>query len=253
MLLPEEILDELKQYMITNNTHIPYISPIIKRKPIEIPVHQEKEKEKEKNTIFVPQEKDTLFWIFYVIKNGFADYEYPGNTLFVKEKEEKFKLIEYLRLNKHLLKTNKIKNVKEDIEDELANKEVIGMKTFIALCIGYKINILFIHKRKCFDLISIEGNPYHIIQHKENHRPKQKFNQKNFNPNYYSYEMDPTQEMITNYKDNYFKWDIIDKPIKGLSAYKVDELLEICKKLELSIKDGKILKKDLYEMIVLNI
>ena len=258
MLLSEEILDELKQYMITNNTHIPYISPIIKRKPIEIPVpqEQEQEKEKEKTNIFIPQEKDTLFWIFYVIKNGFADYEYPGNTSFVKEKEEKFKLIEYLRLNKQLLKSNKIKNVKEDIEDELANKEVIGMKTFIALCIGYKINILFIHKRKCFDLVSIEGNPYHVIHHKENQQPKQKFNQKNLQgckANYYSYEMDLTQEMITNYKDNYFKWDTIDKPIKGLSAYKVDELLEICKKLELQIKDGKILKKDLYELIVLNI
>ena len=71
--------------------------------------------------------------------------------------------------------------------------------------------------------------------------------------NYYSYEMDFTPEMISNYKDNYFNWETIDKPIKGLSSYKVDELMEICKKLELPIKDGKILKKDLYEMVILNI
>ena len=249
MLLSEDILDELKQYMITNNTYIPVkiIKPLIT--PIQLQVQTKKV------DFFIPEEKDRLFWIFYIIKNGFSDYEYPGNTSFVKEKEEKFKLIEYLRLNKQMLKTNKIKNIREDIEDELANKEVIGMKTFIALCIVYKINILFIHKRKCFDLVSIEGNPYHIIHHRENKQPiyNKGHSHNKCQPNYYSYELDSTPEMLSSYKDNYFNWESIDKPIKGLSAYKVDELMEICKKMELPIKDGKILKKDLYEMIVLNI
>ena len=250
MLLSEDILDELKKYMITNTTYVPYI-PVKNNKSL-IPVKLQVQTKKD--NFFIPEEKDKLFWIFNVIKNGFAEYEFPGNTSFVKEKEEKFKLIEYLRFNKQLLKTNRIKNIREDIEDELANKEVIGMKTFIALCIVYKFNILFIHKRKCFNLVSIEGNPYHIIHHRDNkillnHNKGHNKDQMN----YYSYEMDFTPEMISNYKDNYFNWETIDKPIKGLSSYKVDELMEICKKLELPIKDGKILKKDLYEMVILNI
>ena len=96
------------------------------------------------SSFFIPQEKDGLFWCFYVIKNGFAAYEYPGATSFVNEKAEKFKLIESLRTKKQVLKTKKIKNIKEDVEDDLANKSKIGMKTFIALCAADNINILFI-------------------------------------------------------------------------------------------------------------
>ena len=83
MLLSEDILDELKQYMITNNTYIPVkiIKPLIT--PIQLQVQTKKV------DFFIPEEKDRLFWIFYIIKNGFSDYEYPGNTSFVKEKEEK--------------------------------------------------------------------------------------------------------------------------------------------------------------------
>ena len=86
------------------------------------------------------------------MKNGYSDYEYPGTTTFAREKELKFQYIEMLRSNKQLLKTKKIKNLREDIEDELANKEKIGMKTFIALCVASNLNILFIHKKKCFQL-----------------------------------------------------------------------------------------------------
>ena len=65
-------------------------------------------KPSKETSFFIPQEKDGLFWCFYVIKNGFAAYEYPGATSFVNEKSEKFKLIESLRTKKQVLKTKKI-------------------------------------------------------------------------------------------------------------------------------------------------
>jgi len=194
-------------------------------------------------SFFIPPEKDGLFWCFYVIKNGFAAYEYPGATSFVNEKAEKFKLIESLRTKKQVLKTKKIKNIKEDVEDDLANKSKIGMKTFIALCAADNINILFIHKRKCFELMCEDDNPFHVIHWQEN-------------PEKYCYEMNASKEVLDNYRSTLFKWESLEKPLKAMTSYKVDELMDLCKKLGLEEKmktAGKKTKKDLYELLIMNI
>jgi hypothetical protein len=199
---------------------------------------------KSKENIFLPKEKDTLFWCFYVIKYGFSSYEYPGNTSFSNEKNEKFKFIELLRINKNDLKNHKIKNIKEDIEDELANKEIIGIKTFMALCISEKINIFFVHKRKYYELLVVDGNPFHIIH----------FNDKN-----YYYEMNDLNETtpkILYYKENYFKLENFDKPLKSITYYKVNELTEIYNKLNNECQNNddslkKKTKKEIYDLILL--
>ena len=54
-------------------------------------------------------------------------------------------------------------------------------------------------------------------------------------------------------KTNLYKLENIDKPIKGLSSYKVSELIDICNKLSIETKntDGKNKSKnDLYELII---
>jgi hypothetical protein len=202
--------------------------------------------EVKKNTdssFFIPPEKDGLFWCFYVIKNGFAAYEYPGATSFVNEKAEKFKLIESLRTKKQVLKTKKIKNIKEDVEDDLANKCKIGMKTFIALCAAENINILFIHKKKCFELMSEEDNPFHVIHWYDN-------------PEKYCYEMNLSKEALDKYRNTLFKWESLEKPLKAISSYKSDELIELCSKLGLQEKVdnlNKKTKKDLYELLIMNL
>ena len=211
--------------------------------PIEVKVELDI-KSKVINPFFYPEQKDQLFWCYYIIKNGFSAYEYPGNTSFINEKNEKFKCIELLREKKGLLKSNKIKNIKEDIEDELANKEKIGMKTFIALCVVSELNILFIHKRKCFEFIneSLSTNPIYVIHNITMPTIK------------YCYETVVSPEKISDYRTNYFKWESVDKPIRAISAYKSEELLELCKRLLLdttSIK--KLTKKDLYDLLITNI
>jgi len=200
-------------------------------------------KPEEVSTFFMPQEKDGLFWCFFVIKNGFSAYEYPGTTSFVNEKALKFKLIETMRENKHVLKTKKIKNIKEDVEDELANKSKIGMKTFIALCASENINVLFIHKKKCFELVSVEENPFHVIHQHDN-------------PEKYCYEMNVTKEAVDKYRNTLFRWESVEKPLKAISAYKSDELFDMCKKLGLEEKIenlNKKTKKDLYELLIMNL
>ena len=117
------------------------------------------------------------------------------------------------------------------------------MKTFIALCAAENINILFIHKRKCFELICEEDNPFHVIHWYEN-------------PEKYCYEMNASKEILEKYRHTFFKWESLEKPLKAMTAYKVDEIMDLCKKLGLEEKVSiltKKTKKDLYELLMMNI
>jgi hypothetical protein len=195
-----------------------------------------------KDTFFSPRQKDSLFWCYFIIKSGFAAYEYPGTTTFAREKEIKFEYITMLRNAKQALKVKKIRNLQEDVEDELANKERIRMKTFIALCIAGNINILFIHKKKCFELILDEEEPIYVIHQRDN-------------PISYCYEMDTTKEAIQHYRKTYFPWESVDKPLKAPSAYKSEELQTLCKKagVVLYAEGKKKTKKELYDLLLLAI
>lgn len=211
--------------------------------PKQTPINNIKEK-KAISPFFFPRQKDSLFWCFFIIKNGFSSYEYPGTTSFVKEKELKFEYIESLRKSKQTLKIKKIKNLQEDVEHELANKERIGMKTFIALCIAMNINVLFIHKKKCFELILGEDDPIYVIhQIEENGHTK------------YCYEQDVTKEEIEQYRKTYILWDNVDKPLKAASAYKLEDLQNLCKTVGILVQtcEKKKTKKELYDLLITTI
>jgi hypothetical protein len=55
------------------------------------------------------------------------------------------------------------------------------------------------------------------------------------------------------YKEGYYKMTNFDTSLKAMTSYKVEELLELCKKLEINtdIKEKKkMTKKDIYELLV---
>ena len=212
--------------------------------------NKEEKNNKEKECFFTPKEKDQLFWCFYVIKNGFSAYEYPGITDFINEKNEKIKCIDLLRENKQQLKAKKIKNIKEHLEDELVNCSVIGMKTFIGLCVSCNINIMFIQRGKCFEMIYDNDSPIHVV-----HNLPGNFGGSNGGGKY-SYEFDITNEQIEKYRKTMFKWENIEKPLKAIGSYTSDELHEISKQLGLETTDENMkrkTKKSLYEQIVMNL
>ena len=207
----------------------------------------EKEKEKlmkkEKERFFYPSQKDQLYWCFFIMKNGFTAYEYPDVSSFVNEKTEKIKCVTMLRENKQQLKGKKIKNIKEHVENELVNCSTITMKTFIALCVVSNINVLYIQKRKCFEMIFDEDSPIHVVHDMLNGK--------------YCYEPDASKEQIEYYRKTMFKWESIEKPLKVVGSYTSDELVELSKQLGLeTMKAGENKKKtknELYEQMVLNL
>jgi hypothetical protein len=207
-------------------------------------------KKKINNSSFVPRKTDELFWIFYIIINGFSQYELIGSNCYEIEKTEKYRLIELLREKeyKQILKQHKITKIKEDIEDDLGHKERISYKTFFALCYTHKLNILFIHRQKCFKIVSgnAEDNFHVIIKYdppKENHHGNYK----------YVYITEHTQEEREKYMDEkkYFQWETIDKPLRALSYYKVKDLIDIC--ILHKLKEDEYIKKtkqEVYDLLL---
>ena len=206
----------------------------------------EKNYEKKRETMYKPKQKDSLFWCFYILKNGFFNYEMEiNNQYFVVEKSEKFKYIELLRGNKDILKLHKIKPFTE-LEDDLANKDKISIKTFVALCIFENINILLVNNRKIYELLCTdidEKHPIHVV-----HR-----NNKTYE---HSIELDTTNEIIQKYRDTYYTMNNFETTLKSMGSYKLDELIDLCKKLNINIEEEKgkqkMTKKDIYNLLVLN-
>ena len=207
------------------------------------------------SNIYKPLKKDSLFWCFFILKYGFSKYEMEiGSQYFLIEKTEKFKYIEMLRdkANKDLMKINKIKPMSE-IEDDLANKERISVKTFVALCIMEKINVLLVDNRKIYQSMNNDSPTINVI-----HR-----NSKTFE-NYI--ELNVTNSSIENYKETYYNVVGFEDGLKSISSYKVDELHELCKKLKIDLINSnsnendtkndtktnkkKMSKKSLYELII---
>ena len=195
-----------------------------------------------KDTIYKPVKKDSLFWCFYILKYGFSKYEMEvGNQHFSIEKQEKFKYIDHVRnpINKDLLKIHKIKPLSL-LEDDLANQEKISIKTFFALCIIEKMNVILIDKRKVYEVLTTDDPKIYII-----HRNSITYE--------HYIELDVPADKINMYKETYYNMSNFDTSLKAMSSYKVEELLELCKKLEINtdIKEKKkMAKKDIYELLV---
>ena len=189
-----------------------------------------------KNSLFRPYERDTLFWCFYVMKNGETDYEMLNSRNLITEKKLKIDYIEQIRKDKQQVKAYKFATLSH-LENMLANEHRIDVGTFLSLCVFENLNVLFIKNKTYFELLMNDGEPIHIVHSLDNYK--------------YGYETKSNNQDIVL---SLFKIDNFDKPIKAISSYKVQELVDICEKLSIDTihkETGKIKsKKDLYELIV---
>ena len=200
-------------------------------------VTYEKEALSKKPSIFIPREKDTLFWCFYLMKHGDAKYEMLEHKNILTEKNLKIEYVEKIRKEKQTVKTYKFATLTH-IENNLANENQLDVKTFLTLCAVENLNVLFVKNKTYYELLMNDSNELHTIHLLQNYK--------------YGHEINPTgAEQI---KTTLYKLDNIDKPIKSMSGYKLSELVEICEKLAIETvnKDTNKSKnkKDLYEAII---
>ena len=176
-------------------------------------------------SLFVPKYIDSLFWCFYILKNDFEKYNFIKSP-FSTEKEIKISFIELMRENKTLLKQMKMR--RSIFENNLLNDEKITVETFLVFCVFYKINIIVKDNIKYLEIIHDDG-PVNIIETSMN-----------------KYGINYTSKFC---KDKYWKIQgyNFNNPIRPISNYKLKDLRDICKILDIDITKKK--KKDLYEQI----
>jgi hypothetical protein len=192
---------------------------------------------KPKNTVFIPREKDSLFWCFYIMKYGDGKYEVLENKNILVEKKHKIEYVEKIRKEKQIVKTYKFATLTH-IENNLANENQLDIKTFLTLCAIENLNVLFVKNKTYYELLMNDSNELYIVYLLQNNK--------------YGYEINPINaEQI---KTTFYKLESIDKPIKSMSGYKLLELVEICEKLAIDIVNKETnktkCKKDLYEAII---
>ncbi len=191
----------------------------------------EEEEDTTKLEYFTPSQSNSLFWCFYIIYNGFASYEYESNY-FTAEQQFKIQTVEKVKKGegKNNLKEHKIS--KMCFESGLLGCNNINAKTLYALCLCYNLNIFYIYKNTYYEMISNIEKPVHIIKY-------------NTETNNYSIclpvDINATEtlkkhsECIEKTKEKYWKLDNLDKPLRAITAYSVQELINICYKLEIDI------------------
>jgi len=239
-----DVLKKLQDYMLTENTIQNSLSlkQAYTRAPDTIKKtrhHLQKlDTTAKQNRPFEPREKDSLFWCFFIMKNGMTDYEMLEHRNFIVEKKIKIEYVEQLRKTKQLVKSYKLATLTH-VESKLANDDKIDVQTMLTMCVLENINVMFIKKHTYYELLMNDGDEFHIIHCLDKYK--------------FGYEVG-SKIKSEQYKSTLFRIDNFDKPLKSISSYKLPDLVDICKKLNIDTVNTETNKQknksDLYESIV---
>jgi hypothetical protein len=182
-----------------------------------------------------------LFWCAFIACKGESQFDMISNG-FVKETEFKYETVEMLRGSKPLLKAafKKYKLSLPNFEAELISSKRTTLQVAVGIALCYQKDILYIDGRLYIEICSRidpdnECNEYTVIE-------KQK--------NRYCVYNDSGNAELTRCRSNLLKMESIESPIRSISFYKVSDLEDMCRRIELHSLPPKIKKAELYEEIM---
>lgn len=165
---------------------------------------------------------DSLIWIAYIMIYGIEKFETIENY-YTASNTFKFELIEMMRKSKPVLKANKIKLT--GVEESLVHKPFINLETLqaIIVCKGYSLCI--VQDRKYYEIQGGGGGADDslIIE-----KIKGKYV-------LYMCPSDIKSQYLKYIRTNYWLMENISAPIRPISAYKLQDLVDISVKLNLPI------------------
>ena len=165
---------------------------------------------------------DSILWCLYIMMNRYEKFEMIDNY-YTESNRFKFELIELLRQNKPILKANKL--ILSALEESLVHKPFITLETLHAVVVCKSISVYIVQDRKYYDVVS--GGGCHGTT----------FILEKIKGKYVLY--DPPQPLIVKYvtyvQENYWRMESISAPIRPLSAYKLQDLIDISIKLGLEV------------------
>ena len=234
----EDLLMKLNKYSLTNkniidNVCIVETPPRVNRPEPDVIITKRKA-----DYYYPPLEcKDTLFWCWISHHYGVQEYEINKNNLYNYEINRKFEYVSCIRNNKLLLKSLKLNRTK--LEECLLDDDGIGLGLFVFICLVHKYNVIYIDNYMYYEYID-DFNTEYIMINKRNNK-------------YGLYVKEKiTKDNIESFKKNKWVVDSITKPLRAVGSYKVGEIKEICKLMNIdTMKNEKkgYTKNELYEKI----
>jgi hypothetical protein len=202
------------------------------------------------NVLYTPNVKnDTLLWCAYIMIHGIEKFDCVENH-YTESNTFKFQMVEYIRTKKVLLKPHKISV--SSVEDSLVYKPYINLETFQAIAVCYNLSVCIIQDRKIFEVGRSDNDKNTFILEKI----RGKFGV------YIGMGVRDKTAFLVNVREQYWSMENITSPIRSISAYKLQDLIDICRKLEISetkvvlgefgsiVSEKKKTKPELYEEIV---
>ena len=198
---------------------------------------------------YPPSCSDSILWSAYIMLYGTEKYETIENP-YVESNRFKFELIEVMRQNKPILKANKIKL--SGLEESLVHKPFITLETLHAIAVCNSISVCIVQYRKYYEISSGGANGCDT------------FILEKIKGNYVLYiaPHNVNMEYLAYIRKNYWLMESISAPISRITAYKLQDLVDISQKLNLpvvNVTPGRFgsmptqkrkTKSDLYEGIV---
>lgn len=149
---------------------------------------------------------------------GTEKYETIENP-YVESNRFKFELIEVMRQNKPILKANKIKL--SGLEESLVHKPFITLETLQAIAVCKSISVCIVQNRKYYEIDN--GGETFILE--------------KIKGNYVLYiaPIKVNMEYLVYIRANYWLMESISAPISRITAYKLQDLVDISQKLNLPV------------------
>jgi len=194
--------------------------------------------------LFKPRQTDTLFWGLYVIHHSISEYHMIQNKHKNKEMEEKQTILSFMQQNNDSIKTaakqfgNKLSQIRlKEIQSELLLDKNTSNYVFFVMCIYYKINAVIQNESTYMHFHTGSSDTYLFTRQK------------------HAYETDLTP-ITPDQLQNIQATSLLipfdqEKPLKGMTGYKVNDLEKMADKLHISYENSK--KLDLYNAILVKL
>jgi hypothetical protein len=224
---------------------------------------------RERSSLFSPRKQDSLFWSIYIAKYGVGEFFEIGSKYMNKEIEEKSKIMEFMKVNRPLLKSMKITSDKgQEIMGDLMTNKKTGLTVICAFALFYQVRIWIVSEesRTYFEFLphnSDDNTPVYVI-HRSNSSGQKQPNCENHIPNKLqssrkggvSYRVDTNvlEKTLIRIRDEMFQLESPTLHMKGISNYKITDLEKIIEVLGIT-RPTEILKwkkTDMYNAIRLH-
>jgi hypothetical protein len=199
--------------------------------------------------IYYPKSQNSLFWAVFIGHYGLDEYNMVRNRI-TREMEDNHQIVNYFKTaeNKTKLKQTNIKMtnamLQELMADVMTNAGNVVQKGLV-YSVYYNTPIYIVKESNRTYLkyipneMSTENTPIVIYYSHSN---------KSFGVNVTPEEQSDIQTVISDIQNNYICLENHNKPLKGISSYKVCDLDEMAQKLNIE-KHLKKSKPELYQYI----